>query len=235
MDSLKLKYVRKDQDIIITPKDKPHTETIIFLHGLGDTADGWFSLFYSKQSPVRDTTKVVLLTAPKAPVSINFGMTTTSWYDIKSISIDESTFTKTHGLEEIKTNTKRVVTVLENEIKELNGDSKKVFIGGFSQGCCLALYAGLSFNQTLGGIVGLSGYFFPITEINKANEMTPILLTHGLDDPLIPYEASQLSYKKIMGGERKIRTLWVPQLEHGINEKVIKEFKTFFNSCFDEK
>ena len=54
MESKNLTYKRQDQHIIITPKGKPHTETLIFLHGLGDTADGWFDLFYSKLSPVKD-------------------------------------------------------------------------------------------------------------------------------------------------------------------------------------
>ena len=32
-----------------------------------------------------------------------------------------------------------------------------MFIAGFSQGCCMALYAAVMCPQTLGGVVGLSG------------------------------------------------------------------------------
>ena len=63
---------KKNQDIYITPKDGNHTETLIFMHGLGDTAEGWFDVFVDpRKSFCLPTTKVVLLTAPVAPVTIN--------------------------------------------------------------------------------------------------------------------------------------------------------------------
>jgi Phospholipase/Carboxylesterase. len=47
MESKSYKVENKNKDIYITPKDGKHTETMIFMHGLGDTAAGWLDVFVS--------------------------------------------------------------------------------------------------------------------------------------------------------------------------------------------
>lgn len=59
-----------------------HSATIIFAHGLGDTAAGWVPLAQSLRSRYKHI-KWVLPTAPTQPVSINMGMKMTSWFDIQ--------------------------------------------------------------------------------------------------------------------------------------------------------
>jgi phospholipase/carboxylesterase len=67
--------------------------------------------------------------------------------------------------------------IIEEEIA-LIGDSRKVYVGGFSQGCCMALHA-LKLPKRLGGIIACSGFLFPITEISHENAETPIFISHG--------------------------------------------------------
>jgi phospholipase/carboxylesterase len=55
------------------------------MHGLGDSSAGFTPLFLSKNSPVPKTFKIVLPTAPYRAVTINYGMPSTSWFDIKSL------------------------------------------------------------------------------------------------------------------------------------------------------
>lgn len=52
---------RVNRDLIVTP-ELEHKYTLIWMHGLGDSAEGWVDLFSSKQ-PQGQHTKVVLLTA----------------------------------------------------------------------------------------------------------------------------------------------------------------------------
>lgn len=59
-----------------------HTATVIFAHGLGDTAAGWIPLARELQPKFKHV-KWVLPTAPEQPVSINMGMRMTSWFDIQ--------------------------------------------------------------------------------------------------------------------------------------------------------
>ena len=57
-----------------------------------------------------------------------------SWYDIitlkPQIQVDEKSITES---------TQRITGVIEEEVKSVGGDYKKVFLGGFSQGCCMAI------------------------------------------------------------------------------------------------
>jgi len=62
--------VRKGADIYLIPKLK-HTHTVIFLHGLGNSADGFVDFFNATTSPTSANIKVVLLTAPIRPLSVN--------------------------------------------------------------------------------------------------------------------------------------------------------------------
>jgi phospholipase/carboxylesterase len=64
-------------------------------------------------------------------------------------------------------------------------------IGGFSQGCLMAIDVGLRYPQRFAGIVGISGF---ICEPEKlVRELSPIareqrlLITHGVQDPIVPY------------------------------------------------
>ncbi len=49
---------------------------------------------------------------------------------------------------------------MEEEAKLLNGDYSKIFVGGFSQGCCMALNSAILAPFKVGGVIGLSGAAF---------------------------------------------------------------------------
>ena len=73
--------------VTFLPKQKEHKHTLIWLHGLGDSADGFKGIFgHPAKTMVPPTCKVVLPTAPIRPVTINNGMEMTSWYDIMDLS-----------------------------------------------------------------------------------------------------------------------------------------------------
>lgn len=64
----------QNEDIILHPKSY-HKRTIIFLHGLGDTAEGYLDMFTDpKLCPVCPNTKVVLPTAKLRKVTVNMGI-----------------------------------------------------------------------------------------------------------------------------------------------------------------
>lgn len=74
------------------PKEK-HTHTFIWLHGLGDTGSGYLDTFLDEKiNPLTLTTKVILLTAPIRPVTINMGAKMTSWFDFKDFAVTDENF-----------------------------------------------------------------------------------------------------------------------------------------------
>jgi predicted esterase len=66
-------------------------------------------------------------------------------------------------------------------------------VGGFSQGCAIALSYGISCEPPVAGIIGYSGHLFKSTPLRNIGK-TPILLYHGLEDPLLREKESKYSY-----------------------------------------
>lgn len=83
---------------------------------------------------------------------------------------------KHYNLQEID---ESLATIQKNVDKEVNywkeqgvKDSdeqilKRIFVGGFSQGCCIGLLYGLTSPKLLGGVIGLSGNLFASFELKN--------------------------------------------------------------------
>ena len=231
MENLNFTIKRDGEDILLIPKVS-HTETLIWLHGLGDSAEGFFPVFSSEMNPCNATTKIVLLTAPTRSVTINMGMKCHSWYDIREMSFDEVGLEKRISLDEVKDSIERVNKVIEREANLLNGDYKKIVIGGFSQGCSISLSCGLQYSKTLGGIIGFSGVLFPNVVLNKENENTPVLLSHGRLDPLIPCALAEKSYSRLDKKKHNLKMFIDENLDHGIGGYSMKWFRDFWTGIF---
>ena len=77
-----------------------------------------------------------------------------SWFNIsKSLPITEDTI----NYDELKVSSNLIKNIIEEEARLLNNNYSHIFVGGFSQGCCLTFDIGLSFQHTLGGITCFCG------------------------------------------------------------------------------
>lgn len=65
--------------ISMLPHSGEYSNVLVFLHGLGDTADGWASMMPSLD--IKDT-KFILPTADSRPIAINRGMAMPGWSNI---------------------------------------------------------------------------------------------------------------------------------------------------------
>lgn len=156
-----------------------HSATVIFLHGLGDTGNGWCE---NMRDIGMDHVKFICPTAPTLPVSLNHGFRMPAWFDIRglgpSFPEDEDGIVKAAAA---------LNQLVDKEIAA-GIPANRIVIGGFSQGGATALYAALTSNKELAGVVALSTWLplhakFP--ERCKFNKSTPILQCHGISDPLI--------------------------------------------------
>ena len=144
-------------------KTSPHAATLIFLHGVGGNGDDLVSTISAVVEP---HVKVVTPTAPKIPVTVKSGEVLNAWFDIKS---NESTTDEDE--KRIKESRDAIVKVIEQEIAS-GIPSSRIVIAGFSQGGALALYAGLTSQYKLGGILALSAWLplakdFPAAAANN--------------------------------------------------------------------
>lgn len=68
--------------------------------------------------------------------------------------------------------------------------SNRIVLGGFSQGGAMSIFSGITSEEKLGGIFGLSCYLLLHSKLqeltkNGANKETPIFMGHGDRDPLV--------------------------------------------------
>ncbi|KAK1865376.1 hypothetical protein I4F81_007908 [Pyropia yezoensis] len=136
--------------IIIPPSVPTATPaSLIFLHGLGDSASGWASSF---PLPGIEHLRVVLPTAGTAPVSLNGGIAMPSWFDLHGLTPaaadDEAG---------IAAAVARVERIIDAEVAR-GTPTHRIVLGGFSQGCAVAITVLLRSDRVLGGGIGLSGW-----------------------------------------------------------------------------
>lgn len=200
-----------------------HTATVIFLHGLGDTGDGWASAIAALRPPFA---KVICPTAPVMKVTLNSGVKMPSWFDLKRLDGLLSGEEDEPGIKKAAEG----VHALINE--EINGGilPERIVLGGFSQGGALALYSSLTFPQKLGGVMALSCWLplhkqFP--QLLKGNMDTDIVQCHGDCDPLVPYKWGQMtaSYLKRFCTKMDFKTY--RGLAHSANDEEMADLKKF--------
>jgi len=105
---------RKGESIHLIPRE--HKTTLVWLHGLGDSAEGFLEIFASSESPAGPTTKVVLLSAPEMKVSVNYGMKMRAWFDCIDINVTRANYAKALRLSDVAESQRLVGRVLEEEI-----------------------------------------------------------------------------------------------------------------------
>jgi len=172
-----------------------HKATIIWLHGLGDSGNGFAPIAPELKLDPSLGVKFIFPHAPVRPVTINNGMKMRAWYDIKSM--DMKSRADIDGVIESSNAVKRII---DNEIA--NGiAANKIILIGFSQGGVIAYHLGVRFDRTLAGIVGLSTYMCEpeslTSQKHAANLQTPILICHGASDEVVPMTLGKLAFSAL--------------------------------------
>lgn len=156
--------------------------SLIFLHGLG--ADGHDFAPLPREMNLPADVRFVLPHAPVVPVTINGGLSMPAWYDI--VTLDWNGPEDAAGVR----NSGRELQRLIRRETERGIPSHRVFVGGFSQGGSVALFAGPRHPDPLAGIIALSTWMpQPSTlaeENSDANRSLPVFMAHGTHDPTVP-------------------------------------------------
>lgn len=172
--------------------------TVIWMHGLGDTGDGWSESVSSLGLPAAMRVRFLFPHAPKIPVSINNGFVMPAWYDFK-----EADFSARADLPGVRRSQAQVEALIDHERTRGIVDAR-IVLAGFSQGGALALYTGLRHPQRLAGIVALSTYLIDggalSVEASPANRDVPIFMAHGTRDPVVRFEWAELSRQALTRG-----------------------------------
>ena len=180
---------------VVIPADATHKSTIIWLHGLGDSGNGFAPIAPELKLDSSLGVKFIFPHAPVRPVTINNGIEMRAWYDIKSLDMDSRA--DVNGVLE---SSEQVSQLIEAEIAA-GIPADKIMLIGFSQGGVIALHLGTRFDKKLAGIAALSTYMCePQTlsyQKHAANQSTPILCCHGQQDEVVPMALGQLAFKTL--------------------------------------
>lgn len=191
-----MSLIPRAEPFVIRPKQAD--SAVIFLHGL--TTSGFhFENVARYLATLLPNTLFVLPHAPVRPVKWANGEVS-GWYDLRG-----DNFLENEDAQGIFSATAYVHSLIEALIQS-GIASKRIVLGGFSQGCAISLFGGTQFPQPLGGIFGLSGYL-PLAaqwQAHSANLTTPIWLAHGEVDPLITSHQIQQGIEKLKQGRNMI-------------------------------
>ncbi|XP_014218449.1 acyl-protein thioesterase 1 [Copidosoma floridanum] len=198
-----------------------HSATLIFFHGLGDTGHGWASTLGSLRS---SHVKVICPTADTRPVTLNGGFKMPSWFDLRTLDA-----TGPEDEEGIQKAAEDVHSMILKEV-ESGIPTKRIMLGGFSQGGALALYSALTFPQPLAGVIALSTWLplhqkFPA--IAKGNKDTPVLQCHGDCDPIVPYKWGQATATALKQFMTNTEFKTYREVMHASCDEELKDVKKF--------
>ncbi len=145
---------------------------MVVLHGLGDSTAGYEWLPPTLRVPQLNYLLV------NAPDEYYGGY---SWFDFPG-----------EPTEGIARSRQLLAELLEHQEKQ-GFAPENTFLFGFSQGCLMAIEMGVRYPRRFAGIIGISGFLNRQEELVQA--ASPVarqqrfLITHGIYDPLLPFEA----------------------------------------------
>ncbi len=193
--------------------------TVIWMHGLGDTGDGWSEIVPSLGLPASLHVRFMFPHAPKIPVSINNGFVMPAWYDFK-----EADFSARADLPGVRRSQAQIEALIDRERARGVADAR-IVLAGFSQGGALALYAGLRHPQRLAGIMALSTYLIDggslAVEASLANRDVPIFMAHGTRDPVVRFEWADQSRKALGVGGWNVEWHTWPMEHSAVLEEIV--------------
>jgi phospholipase/carboxylesterase len=200
------------EDIVLDPPTAADA-AVIWLHGLGADGSDFVPIVEELRLPPTMAVRFIFPHARPRPVTINNGFVMRAWYDITSLGPDRV---------EDEAGIRQSAEVVRSYIEKENARgiaSGRIVIAGFSQGGAIAFQAALRHPQRLGGVMALSTYL-PLREslareATPANRDVPILICHGVRDPMVPAALGSASRDLLQGLGYKVEWKTYP-MEHSV-------------------
>ena len=200
---------------------KKYSYSYILLHGFsmeGDDMEYYQNKIQDKYP--KERIRFIKPNASCIQISIYDNDRYNSWYDYYTPNCDKEPLINEGQL--LK-NRSRIHRILRKEINYHN-DPEKVFLVGMSQGCCMALDAGLTFPKKIGGIIGFKGHIIHRTYTDfKKNQR--VWVCHGKKDRTIFYDFAKASYDRMKKKNKDIFLL-TQNCNHSIPSGIINQMKS---------
>jgi phospholipase/carboxylesterase len=117
---------------------------------------------------------------------------------------------------------------IDEELQKRGLDESDAALVGFSQGTMMALYVGLRRAKPLAGILGYSGRLIaPELLTSELRSRPPVLLVHGTDDPMVPFESLAHAETALKGAGVPVETVACVGIEHSIDPEGLQRGGVF--------
>lgn len=222
--------------IILVPNDEVYSSVVVWMHGLGDTADGWASLM-----PMLDLkeTKFILPTANERPITLNGGYVMPGWADV--YGLDDRSNEDEDGFHESASRVQKIID-LETETNGIS--TERIVIGGFSQGGALALHVALRAQYKLAGVAALSTWLplrsqYPQVLSEEAKQNLKLFQAHGEADEVVKlhwgHSSNQLLKEWLGKGKSSeskhdFQFMKIPNMGHSSDQAEIDALKQVLKS-----
>ncbi|KAL6882899.1 Phospholipase/carboxylesterase/thioesterase [Trichoderma longibrachiatum] len=220
--------------IVIEPLAE-HTATVIFLHGLGDTPEILFGpIEHWRGNGQVDHVKFVLPYAPVISFTAKGGEYMSAWFDMKVYNGSLDALQSDEDVAGIFAGRDYIQSLITDEIGA-GTPAERILLAGFSQGGVVAALAGLTYPESLAGIVLLSAWLPLIDSFGgyipeeDANKETPIFLGHGVEDRVVTPELAKKSRDALAGMGFAISWDVYPGLGHATCEDELDDVEAFID------
>lgn len=198
----------------IAAEEKQSRRLLVILHGLGDSMAGFLWMPQMLKLPWLN---YLLVNAPD-PYYGGY-----SWYDFSG---DAASGVRRSS---------RLLGGLLDAQRDAGFASDQTILSGFSQGCLMTLETGLRYPHKLAGLIGISGYVLDpqhlLRELSPVAKQQRILVTHGRQDPLIPFTdvKKQMELLRVGGLSLEWREFNKP---HTIIDEEVGVLREFIENSF---
>ncbi|MFN9629598.1 MAG: alpha/beta hydrolase [Cyanobacteriota bacterium] len=182
-------------------------QSLVLLHGWGADADDLMDLGSELLGPDAANVLVVGLRAP-LPHPGGVGR---QWYDLGLPGWPQLPAARVDLLDRLQS-------------LALSIPMERTALLGFSQGAAMAIDVAVGSGLPLAAIIGCSGYPHPGWKPRKP--LAPILLTHGREDPVVPYAACKDLDQRLRDSGGQVRTLPFTG-GHGIDPALFPAMREF--------
>ena len=193
--------------IILKPlsKEKPKS-AVILCHGYGGDGKDISILANYWRAHLPNT----IFICPDAPEKCAASPTGFQWFDLMD-QTPEQILAKSLTAES-------KLNKLIDEVKEENNlKASEIIIGGFSQGCMLALQTGIKRNEKINSIIGYSGRIIDTDHLSKnINSRPNVILMHGDIDQVVTIDSFLEAKEFFEKNDYEIETKIFKNCEHRI-------------------
>src|SRR5574337_193058 len=202
---------------------------VVFLHGFGADGNDLIELGRAWRNLLPGTEFV----SPHAPERCIGAPSGRQWFGLSNRPPDDPRGAEERWNGAVKARAP-IDAFLDAELARLGLDDSRLALVGFSQGSMMALHVGLRRKRAPAAILSYSGLLIGPEKLNEAagKAPPPILLVHGDQDPLIPFEALFLALDALASAHIPAQWHMSFGVGHGIDEGGLRHGGLFLAQAF---